>query len=529
MKTNNILRLSLYVIISFLFILTNSCFQTEVVPVLTTSDVTSITQNTATCGGFISFDGGSDIVSRGVCYSIKLNPTTSDNKTINAAGTGEFVSLITGLVPNTEYYIRAYATNSKETAYGNQIKFKTLYPTLPIISTNEPSEITYNSAISGGNIIFDGGLTVLTRGVCWNLTGNPTIINDKTTNGGGMGSFTSSITNLDDGTTYYIKAYATNNIGTTYGNEISFKTIPAILSTVNTSKISSITSSSAIVDGQITNNGGGKILECGVCWNTLPNPIIENSKSKSSINSDNFQCFVSGLKESTLYYVRAYSINSAGINYGNTLIFKTYTGTVTDIDGNIYNTVTIGTQTWMVENLKTTRFRNGEQIPYVPISSDWINLSTGAYCWYNDDITNKDLNGALYNWYVVNDSRMISPVGWHVASVADWTKLITYLGGTNLAGGKLKESGTLHWRTPNVGATNESGFTALPSGLRSYTDGRYWYGPMSNHLYSNGHFWSSSEKEPSIGWGYDVDSSHSAIYKDYDNKNVGYSIRCIKD
>ena len=529
MKTNNTYRLFFNVITLFILILINSCLQPEIVPVLTTKDVSSITQNSVICGGYITSDGGLDIISRGVCYSINLNPTISDKKTIDAAGTGEFVSLLTGLTANTEYYVRAYAKNSKITVYGNQIKFKTLSATLPILSTNDPSEITYNSATSGGNIISDGGTAVLMRGVCWNLTGNPTIMNDKTTNGSGIGSFTSSITNLNDGTIYFIRAYASNSIGTVYGNEINFKTIPALLPTVNTTNIFSITSTSASVSVQITNNGGGKITECGVCWNTSANPMIENSKLTSPLNLDNFQCLLSGLKESTLYYVRAYAINSAGISYGNTINLKTYTSTITDIDGNIYNTVAIGTQTWMVENLKTTRYRNGEQIPYVSSSTDWVNLSTGAYCWYDDVISNKDLNGALYNWYVVNDSRMISPVGWHVASVADWTKLITYLGGTNLAGGKLKETGTLHWRTPNFGATNESGFTALPSGLRSYTDGKYWYGPMSNHLYSNGHFWSSSEKDALIGWGYDVDSSHSAVYKDYDNKKVGYSIRCVKD
>ena len=140
--------------------------------------------------------------------------------------------------------------------------------------------------------------------------------------------------------------------------------------------------------------------------------------------------------------------------------------TVTDIDGNVYHTVTIGTQTWMVENLKTTRYRNGEAIPNITDNASWAALITCAYCDYNNIPSNSITYGKLYNWYAVNDSRNIAPMGWHVSTDAEWTTLTTFLGGTSIAGGKLKENGTIHWNSPNVGATNETGFSALPGGYR---------------------------------------------------------------
>ena len=133
--------------------------------------------------------------------------------------------------------------------------------------------------------------------------------------------------------------------------------------------------------------------------------------------------------------------------------------TATDIDGNVYHTVTIGTQIWMVENLKTTRYNDGSPIPFVTDSSSWSNLTTPGYCWYNNDTTNKNTYGALYNWFAVNTGKL-APTGWHVPTDDEWTTLTTYLGGESIAGGKLKETGTTHWRTPNAGATNEIGFTA---------------------------------------------------------------------
>ncbi len=151
------------------------------------------------------------------------------------------------------------------------------------------------------------------------------------------------------------------------------------------------------------------------------------------------------------------------------LILQNQAQTVTDIDGNVYNTVTIGTQTWMAENLKVTHYRNGDSIPYVTDSLGWMNIlfDTGAYCYYNCDTNLRAVYGNIYNPYSIIDSRHLCPEGWHVPTEAEWQTLSDFLGGQYVAGGKIKEVDTTHWKSPNTGATNESGFTGLPGGCKS--------------------------------------------------------------
>jgi len=194
---------------------------------------------------------------------------------------------------------------------------------------------------------------------------------------------------------------------------------------------------------------------------------------------------------------------------------------ITDKDGNVYTSVTIGTQVWMKENLKTTKYNNGTTIPNVTDDTEWENLNTGAYCWYDNEITNKASYGALYNWYAVNTGKLC-PAGWHVPTDAEWTILIDYLGGKYFACGKLKETGTTHWGSPNAGATNETGFTALPGGYR-LVDGYFlWMG-------YTGHYWSSTEGAPCCAW-------NRILFRDYDQvdinnyyKPAGNSVRCLKN
>lgn len=200
-------------------------------------------------------------------------------------------------------------------------------------------------------------------------------------------------------------------------------------------------------------------------------------------------------------------------------------GNVKDIDGNVYHTVTIGTQVWMAENLKVTKYRNGDPITTnIPNNAAWININSGAFCWYLDDIENKPTYGALYNWYAVSDSRNICPTGWHIPTSAEWTTLITYLGGENVAGGKLKEIGKTHWLAPNLGATNETGFTGLPSGGRDNT-------ALFNGLGANCNWWSSTVGYAGeLIWIYALNTSGANFHgSDIASKRQGLSVRCIKD
>ena len=210
------------------------CIKSDL-PVITTTAASSITSNSVVSGGNITFDGNDPITSRGICWNTTGNPTIADQKTTDGSGKGTFNSSITALNPGTTYYICAYATNSVGTAYGNVITFKTT-ATKPTLTTVAVTEITANSATSGGNISNDGGATVSVRGLCWSTNPNPTTDHFKTTDGAGPGIFSSALTNLTSGTIYYVRAYATNNMGTSYGNEVSFNTPSIYVSFISDAK-----------------------------------------------------------------------------------------------------------------------------------------------------------------------------------------------------------------------------------------------------------------------------------------------------
>jgi len=194
-----------------------------------------------------------------------------------------------------------------------------------------------------------------------------------------------------------------------------------------------------------------------------------------------------------------------------------------DGDNNNYPVVEIGAQVWMAGNLKTTKYNDVTTIPLVIDNTTWTNMATPGYCWYsNDEATYKNPYGALYNWYAVNKGTLC-PLGWHVPTDAEWTTLTTYLGGTSVAGGKMKESGTTHWSSPNSGATNLSGFTGLPGGWRSSTPGDF------NEIGVCGEWWSSTENAATTGWSNYLDYWYQYIYRENINKVVGLSVRCLKN
>ena len=205
------------------------------------------------------------------------------------------------------------------------------------------------------------------------------------------------------------------------------------------------------------------------------------------------------------------------------LLGQDSTGTVTDIDGNVYKTVKIGDQWWMAENLRVTHYSNGDSIPMVTSDSAWASLSTGARCTYDNDESNANIYGYLYNWYAVNDDRTIAPVGWHVSTDEEWQILVNCLGGSSVAGGKLKETGTAHWGSPNTGAANESGFSALPGGMRLCSDGIFYF--LSNCA----SFWSSTGYLSDYAWGHGLYWNNSGVNRGNDYKETGMSVRCVKD
>ncbi len=289
---------------------------------------------------------------------------------------------------------------------------------------------------------------------------------------------------------------------------------------VTTSDISNITETTSASGGDITSDGGSAVTARGICWNKDNVPTISNNKTSNGTGLGSFTSAITGLSPNTTYNVRAYATNSAGTGYGNSIQFTTKQ-VISDIDGNVYHAVTVGGAVWMVENLKVTRYRNGDPIPNVTDNTQWSNLTTGAYCDYNNTQSNSLTYGKLYNWYAVTDSRNLCPTGWHIPSNNnELNNLIVYWGLGNATGGKLKETGTTHWQSPNTGATNIVGFTALPGGMRF---------PNYQGLGTDGWWWTSSGGDVSSARFFSMSYIDDGMLYGYFYKTAGLSVRCVKD
>lgn len=289
--------------------------------VKTVSAATGITATAATAGGEAVKDGDATVTSRGICWATSTEPTTAGSKTVDGAGLGVFTSELTGLTPGIKYYLRAYAVNSVGTAYGEEISFTTLSGEAAI-STTAADNITATSARSGGNVSTDGGADITVRGVCWGTTSGPTVDGDKTSDGSGTGEFTSELTGLTPATTYYIRGYATNSIGTSYGEEISFTTL-SVEAAISTSAVGNITFSTARSGGNVSDDGGAAVTARGVCWSTSSGPTVNGNKTSDGSGTGEFISELTGLSPATKYYVRAYAVNSVGTAYGEEISFTT--------------------------------------------------------------------------------------------------------------------------------------------------------------------------------------------------------------
>lgn len=306
---------------------------------------------------------------------------------------------------------------------------------------------------------------------------------------------------------------------------------------LTTSEITDITQTTAKSGGIITSDGGASIIARGLCWSSEHTPTILDEKTSESPAAGNFTSSLKGLNPGTTYNVRAYVTNSAGVGYGNTVSFKTeeaLPSSFTDSrDNNVYQIITIGKQTWMAENLK-----------YLPSVVEHVTGSETKPYYYVYDYSGKvvadakktenyTIYGVLYNWAaamagakssVTNPSKVqgVCPKGWHLPSRAEWTQLITNLNGVEVAGGKLKEVGLTHWTSPNANASNETGFTALPGGFRGQS------GDCS-YINNYGYWWCATENNENESWCFSLSYETSKVNSFEKNKEVGYSVRCVKD
>ncbi|MFM8977150.1 MAG: fibrobacter succinogenes major paralogous domain-containing protein, partial [Bacteroidota bacterium] len=313
----------------------------------------------------------------------------------------------------------------------------------------------------------------------------------------------------------------------------------AVLPTVTTTSATGITSTGATTGGDVTSDGGASVTARGVAYGTVQNPTTANSITSDGTGTGVFTSTLSGLTASTHYYVRAYATNAVGTAYGNVVSFTTSSAgpqpcpgppTETDVDNNSSNTVQIGTQCWTQSNLKVSKYRNGDNIPTGLTNTSWQTTTSGAYAIYNNDPVIDGLYGKLYNHYAVTDGRGLCPTGWHVPSDAEWTTLENQLGGSSVAGGALKSTATQPtsggWEPPvsnEIVATNTSGFTALPGGLRDH-DGDFI------GLTYVGYWWSSSVSSGSDAWYRYLGYDSSYVYRGYGlTRAHGFSVRCCRD
>jgi len=497
-------------------------FITLTLPTVTTDTVTNITETTAINGGTVTSDGGAPVTARGVCWSTSSNPTTADNHTINGSDTGTFVSTMTGLTGGTIYHVRAYATNSAGTSYGNELTFSTL--TFPTVTTDTITNITENTAISWGTVTSDGGTPVTTRGVCWNISPNPTIADNYTIDGNGTGNFVSNMTGLTPATFYYVRAYATNSLGTSYGNELTFATLT--FPTVTTDTITNITEYTAIGWGTVTSDGGAPVTVKGVCWSISSNPTIADNHTSDGSGTGNFVSNMTGLAPATFYYVRAYATNSLGTSYGNELSFTTVwaCGTFLIINHEagtiapVTKTVTYGTVTnipgetskcWITSNLGADHQATAVDDPTEP-SAGWywqFNRKQG----YKHDGTIRTPNTTWISvinenldWLPDNDPCSFElGGGWRIPTATEWTN--------------VDEAG--NW-TNWIDAWN-SDLKLHAAGHLSDYDG---YLNLSG---SGGSYWSSIQY--SYSESRQLGFINGYCYVGGNSKAFGFSLRCIKE
>jgi uncharacterized protein (TIGR02145 family) len=411
----------------------------------------------------------------------------------------------------------------------------------PTIETLSATYVTGTTATSGGNITDEGSSAVIDRGVCWSTGNTPTIADGKTTDGSGEGSYTSNLMGLNWGTVYYVRAYATNSEGTGYGMALTFTTLEQS-PRVTTLEATNINVTGATLNCYVNANYLSTVVtfEFGTTTN-YGNTVTVTQSPLTGDTLTIVSSTITGLANGATYHFRVKAINSRGATYGNDMALTT---AMPDVDGNIYNTITIGTQVWLKENLKTTKYNDGSPIPNITDNTVW-NTFTGAYCDYNNTPSNSSTYGRLYNWYAVdnnaatkvasNSGKNVCPTGWHVAYDGEWTTLTDYL--TNNGYGYFTRSdiaksmaATSGWSTSgtpgSVGneqeSNNRSGFTALPGGSLFYNGSYVSIG-------KSGYWWSSSEYSTLNPWFRYMNSGIGNVLRTNGSKQDGFSVRCLRD
>ena len=417
----------------------------------------------------------------------------------------------------------------------------------PSVITNNIYAIYADTALGGGYVTSPCDDSIIVRGVCWGTSDSPDLSDSHTSDSSGIGNYVSKLTGLLYGETYYVRAYATNSFGTSYGNVQHFTTLN--VPTVVTNPISSIKTLTAVSGGNVTNDGGVAVTERGICWSTSPIPTISDSHTSDSAGTGSYTSYLTGLGVSTKYFVRAYAKNSIGIGYGDTISFTTPScpATMTDVENNYYATIVFGKQCWMKENLRVTQYASGTTIALGSSSSTSVAY---RYNPCNNSADSVAKHGYLYNWIAVmggatqsssNPSGVqgICPTGWHVPSEDEWIQLVNYVGSqsqyvcgstaTYIAKSLATKAG---WNTSTVtcsvgenpGDNNSLGFDVMPSG-RFFTSSDS-YGQLCS-------YWTTTDATsvgyPDRAFNRRFRYDYTDIHRFNSTFNYGFSVRCVKD
>jgi uncharacterized protein (TIGR02145 family) len=483
---------------------------TSSVPDITTNPVTEISLNTAICGMKVLSNGGTEITESGICWGNNPDPTTAGLKTSELYLKGKY--RITGLQVATTYYVRAYAINSAGTGYGQSVSFRTS-GNAPLATTLEatnqtPTGAQLKAVINANSfptqVYFEYGKTI--------DYGSTKTIAQTPVTGKADKTVSAELSGLETGMTYHFRVKAVNTIGTTYGKDMTFVTFRAP-SLSNFKPIhKNYLDKEFILDPPASNSKGSFSY-------TSSNPKVAAIKNNMVI--------LNGAGTATITATQA---ASAGFTSGT--ISTTLTMNLIDNEGNVYNTIAIGNQDWTKENLKSTKYSDGTPIPSEPDAKAWGSLTTGAMCWYNNDLSNsKTTNGALYNWYAVASPHKLCPAGWHVATDADWKEMEMFLGMTvKQVEGTLKrkpgEASKIKdksgWIKDGKG-TNVTDFSAVAAGFRLAQTGAF------TNIGLDGCWWTGSEDKDKLAWLRNMYFSLNDIYRLSDNKSSGFSVRCVRD
>lgn len=522
----------------------------QVLPEVLSISATALGSSRMLAQGSVENEGPTPVSTRGFCWSQQPLPTVAGNHSKNGLGLGAFSDTIGPLEAGKQYYIRAYASNQAGTSYGEEFTITSNNPSTGSLPSITTAQVQYEDglfALSGGDVTSEGTFPITARGICWAMGTTPSLNHSYSVNGSGPGSFSSLAGSLLPDAVYRVRAFATSEAGTAYGQEFQFTSddFPEI----RTMPPFAVGTRNAMTGYEIKSMGRHSLLKVGFCWSTQPNPDTSDIRSADSVyQTALYNKPLWKLTPSTTWYFRAYAESPFGIVYGNEMSLHTKDKeTVTDIDGNVYETVRIGSQVWMKENLKVSRYQNGDPLPNRVNNDDWYFYSSGAYSYYNHDTSFNAVYGKLYNLFAVIDPRGLCPVGWHVPSDEEWRTMESWLGmkeselflqtATNInrgsgqnVGGKLMAVSDLWNRYDPWNPfsrpvyTNESGFSGLPAGERGL------FGNFGN-MGSSASWWSKSTDEISqTSWWYTgLTMNYRGIVRGKNNRNGGLSVRCLKD